>query len=405
MSKLIYSSEPAFTDILNASLAQDKPVTPTLLKQLHHNALFAAVRHEAFDMGWFTDGLTVPTPVSLVDAHAYTLAETIFVPILGSSRQPATYASASILASPNGLARAANGLVSIALSGPPTGVTVVPGTFVVITGSTSVGGTNFNTYGPVVTVTDQQHFTIQQSSCLGLDTGGGGTLWAAFSPGQYTFPALNNSDVGTGDLLGSPYKLWIDPATRTLTCTILFASGAAGQGTVRVIALCERQRGTLTFVDGDPVFQDSINGVLIEKLLRGGSALTQTLARALSNNAKFAAVRMESFDAGYYADGDTIALPTSSTGYVYSKAECQFWPVLASFRSPSSHTPGQSTFPALSGSNAGSGTLTECPRQLSIDWQGGKIVCKMYFSGSGIVGQGTVHLFIIGQRSSVQMQG
>jgi hypothetical protein len=329
MTQLLYSAEPTYTDILNADLVQDKPVTQTLLVNLQHNTLFAAVRLEWFKMGWYQHGDTVPAPASPIDGHAYTYAETIFVPILGSSRQPKS-------------------------------------------GTDPISGLPY------------------------------------FTSGQDTFPILADSDIGTGFTVLLPYILKIIPATGVLTCQMYFnGSGAANQGSVYVYAACQRLLGTLIFADGPPTFVDSIGGNALEQLVLGGNPLTVSAIRALKDNARFGAACREVFDHGYYADGNTIALPVSTIdGYTYSRAECLYLPLLASARQPNpgSFTPGQSTFPTLNNSDAGSGNLLECPRQLLVTGSTGALTSKMYFSTSGVVGQGTVRVVILAQRQSVQAQ-
>lgn len=310
-------SPAQFTDILDADLVQDKPVTTSLLTNLSHNNFFGAVRCEVFNAGYWIHGSTVPTPSSPVDQYKYSTGECIFIPIFASSRQP-------------------------------------------------------------------------------LAVGAGYTL------GQQTFPVLANSDVGSGSLALSPYHLYISSAG-VVTSNVYFASpgsGSANQGTVQVIVVGQRLAG-LTFADGPPAFVN-----LNDSELRGGAYLSQSKIRALSRNAKFGMMRLEVKNAGYYRNGDTVALPTSPVdGYSYSRNECLYLPILGSTRQPAGgFTPGQLTFPSLSGSDIGTGDLLESPYKLYITGSTGVVTSTMYFSTSGIAAQGTVQVVVFMQRSSIQSQ-
>jgi hypothetical protein len=86
---------------------------------------------------------------------------------------------------------------------------------------------------------------------------------AGFTPGQFAFPALASSDLGSGDLIVVPYVLAIvgqtisgvNPASTTIGFTgsstivagqvisIMYfsSSGAARQGTVQVLAIGQRE--------------------------------------------------------------------------------------------------------------------------------------------------------------------
>jgi hypothetical protein len=62
-----------------------------------------------------------------------------------------------------------------------------------------------------------------------------------YTPGQASPPALANSDPGTGTLIVSPYQLDINDANGKVTCqTYWSTSGAENQGTVKVMAICQR---------------------------------------------------------------------------------------------------------------------------------------------------------------------
>jgi hypothetical protein len=77
----------------------------------------------------------------------------------------------------------------------------------------------------------------------------------------------------------------------------------------------------------------------------------------INNNAKFAAVRPETFY-GWYKNGETVLLPSSAVdGYNYSRPELEY--DLAAFctRSPSGSTNGALTRPSREDINDGPGSL------------------------------------------------
>jgi hypothetical protein len=77
----------------------------------------------------------------------------------------------------------------------------------------------------------------------------------------------------------------------------------------------------------------------------------------ISNNAKFAAVRPETFY-GWYKHGETVKLPTSPVdGYHYSRAELEYEIAAWCSRSPSGATNGAATKPARQNANDGPGSL------------------------------------------------
>jgi hypothetical protein len=77
----------------------------------------------------------------------------------------------------------------------------------------------------------------------------------------------------------------------------------------------------------------------------------------ISNNAKFAAVRPETFY-GWYRNGETVALPTSPVdGYHYTRVELEYEVAAWCSRSPSGPTNGALTKPARANSNGGPGNI------------------------------------------------
>lgn len=87
--------------------------------------------------------------------------------------------------------------------------------------------------------------------------------------------------------------------------------------------------------------------------------LTDYTLTKISNNAKFAAVRPETFY-GWYRDGEIVQLPVSPVdGYVYSRTELEYEVAAFCSRSPSGDamTNGAPTKPARASVNDGPGSL------------------------------------------------
>ena len=93
--------------------------------------------------------------------------------------------------------------------------------------------------------------------------------------------------------------------------------------------------------------------------LAADQPVTDYALTKVSNNAKFAAVRPETFY-GWYRNGETVALPTSPVdGYHYVRAELEYEVAAWCSRSPAggSATNGATTKPPRANSNDGPGTL------------------------------------------------
>lgn len=144
---------------------------------------------------------------------------------------------------------------------------------------------------------------------------------------------------------------------------------------------------------------------IADSVLAGGQPLTDDAILKISHNAKFAAVRTEILSMGFFQPGDTIPTPVSPVdGYQYSRAECMFLPILASGRSPAAgFVSGQQTFPVLSSTEPGQGSLTIVPYQLDINEGTGQLTCQTYWSTSGAESQGLVKVYAIATRSSVNL--
>jgi hypothetical protein len=91
--------------------------------------------------------------------------------------------------------------------------------------------------------------------------------------------------------------------------------------------------------------------------LAADQALTDYSLTKISNNAKFAAVRPETFY-GWYRNGETVQIPTSPVdGYVYTRAELEYEVAAWCSRSPNGATNGALTKPARGDVNDAPGVL------------------------------------------------
>jgi hypothetical protein len=142
---------------------------------------------------------------------------------------------------------------------------------------------------------------------------------------------------------------------------------------------------------------------LADSAIAGGQPLTDDSLLKISHNAKFAAVRTEVIYMGFYTSGNTVPTPVSPVdGYAYQRSECLFLPVLASSRQPAAgFVPGQATFPSLANNDLGTGNLLTVPYELDVDDATGLVTCQVYFSGNAAQNQGTVKVYCIAARSSV----
>jgi hypothetical protein len=144
---------------------------------------------------------------------------------------------------------------------------------------------------------------------------------------------------------------------------------------------------------------------LADSAIAGGQPLTDDSLLKISHNAKFAAVRCEVIYMGFYTSGSTVPAPVSPVdGYAYQRSECLFIPIFASSRQPAAgFVPGQTTFPTLANNDLGTGSLLIVPYQLDINDTTGLVTCKVYFSGNAAQNQGTVKVYCLGMRSSVNV--
>jgi len=96
---------------------------------------------------------------------------------------------------------------------------------------------------------------------------------------------------------------------------------------------------------------------LPDSALAADEPLTDYSLTKISNNAKFAAVRPETFY-GWYRHGETVLLPTSPVdGYVYARQELEYEIAAWCSRSPAGVTNGTIIKPPMASSNDAAGTL------------------------------------------------
>jgi len=91
--------------------------------------------------------------------------------------------------------------------------------------------------------------------------------------------------------------------------------------------------------------------------LAADQPVTDYTLTKISNNAKFAAVRPETFY-GWYKHGESVALPTSPVdGYHYTRAELEYEIAAFCTRLPIGATNGATAKPAMASGNSGAGNL------------------------------------------------
>lgn len=124
--QLTMNSQPGFSDLPDAALAQDAPVTDDMLVKMSHNAKFSTVRCEYIFMGFYKHGDTIPLPVSPVDGYAYSRSEILYDFTLYSTRAAAA-GFVSGQATPPGIApnQAANILYFVCDIDDSTGVVTI----------------------------------------------------------------------------------------------------------------------------------------------------------------------------------------------------------------------------------------------------------------------------------------
>lgn len=142
---------------------------------------------------------------------------------------------------------------------------------------------------------------------------------------------------------------------------------------------------------------------LADSAIAGNQPLTDDSLQKISHNAKFAAVRCEIIFMGYFTNGDTAPVPSSPVdGYTYSRSETQMIGCIFSSRAPAAgFIAGQATPPPLENNSAGQGNLIACPYTFDINDSTGAVLYQTYWSGNGAIGEGTIKVYAVCQRSSL----
>ncbi|MGH9406333.1 MAG: hypothetical protein ACRD3D_10930 [Terriglobia bacterium] len=142
---------------------------------------------------------------------------------------------------------------------------------------------------------------------------------------------------------------------------------------------------------------------LADSTIAGNQPLTDDSLQKLSHNAKFAAVRCEIIFMGFYTSGNTVAPPASPVdGYSYSRGEVQMFGMIFSSRAPAAgFVAGQATPPSLETNSQGAGNIIACPYQFDIDDATGLVTYETYWSTNGAIAEGTVKVYAVCQRSSL----
>lgn len=142
---------------------------------------------------------------------------------------------------------------------------------------------------------------------------------------------------------------------------------------------------------------------LADSAIAGNQPLTDDSLQKISHNAKFAAVRCEIIFMGFYTSGNTVPTPASPVdGYSYSRGEVQMFGEIFSSRSPAAgFIPGQASPPALENNSTGSGNIIASPYQFDVNDATGTVTYATYWSGNGSIAEGTVKVYAVCQRSSL----
>lgn len=145
---------------------------------------------------------------------------------------------------------------------------------------------------------------------------------------------------------------------------------------------------------------------LADSTLAAGQPVTDDVMLKISHNAKFSAVRTEIMFMGFYANGNTIPLPTSPVdGYTYTRAEVQYFWMIYSNRSPASgFVAGQASPPAQASSQPQAAPYN-FPGGWDIDDATGVVTLRTtYYTAGGsevVTADGIIKVYAICSRLSV----
>jgi hypothetical protein len=145
---------------------------------------------------------------------------------------------------------------------------------------------------------------------------------------------------------------------------------------------------------------------LADSSLAGNQPLTDDDMVKINQNAKFAAVRMESVYMGWYKNGDVIPTPISPVdGYTYTRTECNMF-ITGSHSSPpdGSFVSGQAARPTAT-APSGAGELVAVAHD--IDDSTGTVFTYAYYYVPGgaatATNDGFVKVHCLAMRSSVNV--
>lgn len=82
------SVQPGFFDLEDSTISCGQPFADYDLIKISYDAKLGVCRPEAFFMGYFTDGATLPLPVSPLDTYAYDVTESLYFFQLASTKPP-----------------------------------------------------------------------------------------------------------------------------------------------------------------------------------------------------------------------------------------------------------------------------------------------------------------------------
>jgi len=289
---LTISIPPGYSDLADSQLVAGSPAFGIDVGKIYDNAVFGMTRPEIFVSGPYTNGQTVPVPVSPIDGYTYQRSELLYI------------------------------------------------------------------------------WTVQ-----------------------------NSVDQKTGWITGKD-SLWylaylVDQATGVVSIDEWYRRSGShydgvhtNDGTLTVWVIAQRQKTTLVMA-ASPSYSAISSG-----WIGTDEPLSQQLAQALNDDAKFSVVNKEVFYLGEYYNGQTVTLPHSAAdGYAYSAGECSF---MSSWRWTPPGNAAQVSAPALSDGQLG-------PIKASVNSSGVVSITIEYIDNNGNLlstNDGRIAVFAFCKRSA-----
>jgi hypothetical protein len=246
----------------------------------------------------YSNGSTVPLPISLVDGYTYSYSELNYFPFW-------MYTGKSDRSGPSGAGRVRLKTLGVSAgAGCTVNILNVSGGAITSV-AVNAGGTGYKV-GDLLNVVQggASGGQVQVTSISGGGVTGPVTGLSVFAGGSGYSTA--NGLATTGGIVSCGVHYW-DGNTDTPT----------NDGIIGVLVLATRQMPVLGATAGNYVDIDDYHLWALQLL--GDSYLLE-----VSHNAKFANLRPEVFT-GIYHNGDTVPLPTSpSDSYAYARAELQY---------------------------------------------------------------------------------